>query len=432
MRILHHLRIEIKIISGMISPVHTWVAGKTGLAEILDNQTLRAWQNEKLKELVRYAGKKTRYYAVLKDFTGEISDLPFTRQADIAADPMAFLAIPPSEVERITTLTTSGTTGIRKRVFFSANDIERIINYFSVGMRTLTARGWHTEILISDDTVNSLGDLLRSALLRIGVTSHILSVIPDVHTAISASKEADCLVGMPAEILYMCRTDPGLRPKTILLTADYVPESVIRSISETWKCHVFTHYGMTETGFGYAVDCEHHEGHHTRDADVLVEIINPNTGLPSGPGEKGEIVLTMLTNEAMPLIRYRTGDLSHFINTPCKCGSNLKRLGKIFSRYEDDIQLPQGHILNMHILDEIMFSFPFVRAFTASFLRDRKESQLHLLIDSMEKVDPGYILPLLPKGVEIHLLYDSCDPFRNRGKRRLHRDLSYPALTGMG
>ncbi len=427
----------------MISPVHTWVAEKTGLGGTLNPLTLSEWQQEKWRQMVRYARAMTRFYRDLPE-VGDISQLPFTTPADFAKDALAFLAIPQSEVARITTLTTSGTTGPRKRICFSAGDIDRIREYFAVGMSTLTGSphpdgvppprqgpptptGSRAAILLSDDTVNSLGYLLREALATIGVTARILPPVTNAGEAIALSQDARFLVGLPSELLYLCRIAPGLRPDRVLLTADYVPESVIVAIRETWKCEVFTHYGMTETGFGYAVDCPSHCGHHTRDADILVEIIDPQTGLAAHPGEPGEIVLTMLSNEAMPLIRYRTGDRSRFLSTPCPCGSNLLRLDRIESRFADQVILTTGEPLNIRMLDEWMFSQPAVRAFNASYSRVRGEDRLHLSADTTGPVDLTDLKAGLPGNLVIRL-DDTCfDPFTQRGKRTLQTE-TIPAL----
>jgi phenylacetate-coenzyme A ligase PaaK-like adenylate-forming protein len=395
----------------------------------LNEFTLREWQNEKLIKKIQYARNHTRFYKNLPEFSGHLEELPFTTPVDIIKDPMAFVAIPPAEVARITTLNTSGTTGAKKRIFFSESDIARIRNYFAVGMKSLVSKGQHVQILISDDTVNSLGYLLRSALEDIGVSANILSAIPDHQAAIAASRNADCLVGMPAEIFYMCKAKPGLRPDSILLTADYVPESITRTIQETWRCEVFTHYGMTETGFGYAVDCACHSGHHTRDAEILVEIIDPDTGQTCEAGQRGEIVLTMLVNEAMPLIRYRTGDRSCFITSPCKCGSSLKRLGRIESRFEDTVYLPGGGSLHINQLDEQLFSFEPLRGYQAALIPEGKSPRLYLIIDSIDRIDPAAISSILPSSIEVLIHYDHCDPYIYRGKRRLFSDLSHPIFS---
>ena len=221
---------------------------------------------------------------------------------------------------------------------------------------------------------------------------------------------------MPAEILYMSRVERNLRPKSVLLAADYIPQSIIDSIKEIWKCSVFSHYGHTEFGFGCAVDCAFHCGLHTRDADLIFEIINPKTGKPAIEGENGEIVITTLSNEAMPLIRYRTGDVSRFVNTPCKCGCELPRLARIEGRIENNISINNKGTISIHQLDELIFANPVVRGFEASLKYEEENITLHLNVDSDECLD---ISAKLPKELNIEINYCKVDPFSNRGKRRI-------------
>ncbi|MDY0197234.1 MAG: hypothetical protein RBR68_05405, partial [Tenuifilaceae bacterium] len=289
----------------MISPVNSWVAQKSGLAGNLSPSALEMWQMEKLKSVIDYAASNTQFYRGKINSSMKLIDLPFTLPSDIASDPYAFLAIPQSHVSRITTLANSGTTILKKRVFFSKSDLERTKEFFSVGMSTMVRKGERVQILISNKTENSLGSMLKESLTQIGVVAEISGAIRNVREAIEVSKDADCLVGMPAELLYMSRIAPDMRPKSILLAADIVPQSIINGIKETWKCNVFTHYGHSEFGYGLAVDCDEHDGLHLRDADNIFEIIDITTQKPGMPGEVGEIVITTLTNEAMPLIRYK-------------------------------------------------------------------------------------------------------------------------------
>jgi phenylacetate-coenzyme A ligase PaaK-like adenylate-forming protein len=120
--------------------------------------------------------------------------------------------------------------------------------------------------------------------------------------------------------------------KAILLSAEYVSDENVRIIEEIWDCKVFEHYGMTEMGLGGAMACETRIGYHPREADLIFEIIDPESGAALPDGEYGEIVFTTLTREAMPLVRYRTGDFSRFIPEPCPCGSKLKRLDRVANR----------------------------------------------------------------------------------------------------
>lgn len=403
----------------MISPVEKWVAERTGLRENLSLETLKNWQFEKLKVLIQYASENTKFYQEKLHLTNDITELPFISPSDIAADPFAFLAIPQSFVARVTTLANSGTTLLKKRIFFSNTDLEKTVDFFAAGMSTMVSKGDHAQILISNRTENSLGSLLKESLTRIGVTSEISGVIKTVTSAIEASRDADCLIGMPAEILYMSRTAPDLRPKSVLLTADYVPQSIIDSIKGTWKCNVFTHYGHTEFGFGCAVDCEHHNGHHLRDANLIVEIIDPKTGKLANHGESGEIVITTLSNEAMPLIRYRTGNISRIINTPCGCGSILPRLGRIEGRFESNIAVGGGKTISIHQLDEIIFADPFVRGFDALLSTEGESKTLHLTVDTRGSLDFDSLTAKLPQILKIKVKYDKVDPFSHRQKRRI-------------
>ena len=401
----------------MISPVEKWVAERTGLLGNLNTESLLQWQSDKLKTQIEHARQNSRFYKDRLSTANHFADLPFTIPADIANDPMAFLAIPQASVARITTLTTSGTTGFKKRIFFSESDLERTIDFFATGMSTMVSNGQQALILISDDRENSMGSLLRTGLTRIGVSSRIMGDIQNAEDAINAASGIDCLIGMPAEILYMSRTEPDLRPRSILLTADFAPQCVIDSIRENWKCNVFTHYGLTEVGFGCAVDCEQHAGHHLRAADLIIEIIDPISGKVVVPGESGEIVITTLNNEAMPLIRYRTGDISRFIHEPCGCGGVLPRLARVEGRMENNLTVKESGTLSIHQLDNLIFADPLVLGFEAFLEYQGETAILTLSVDSKGSLNSDFLASQLPTGLNIRIKYAKTDPFTRRGKR---------------
>ena len=406
----------------MISPIHNWVAERTALNNNLCPETLRSFQLEKLKELLIYACNNSPFYKKKRITSTVLSQLPFTYPSELANDPLAFLAVSQSKVARITTLANSGTTRLKKRIFFTKSDLKRTKDFFAAGMSTFSLPGDHVQILISNKTENSLGSLLKESLSKIGVNSEITGVVKTVGKAIKSVYNADILVGMPAELLYMCRTVPELNLKSVLLAGDYAPQAVIDSIKKTWKCDVFTHYGHTEFGFGCAVDCKHHNGLHLRHPDLLFEIIDPITNNPASPGEVGEIVITTLSNEAMPLIRYRTGNLSCILNKPCDCGCSLPRLGKIKGRIENNIFIDGGKSINITQLDEIVFKYPNLRGYNALLKHEKKGYTLHLTIDSKGKIDERFLLMNLPVGLKLELEYRCADPFIQREKRRIRME----------
>lgn len=403
----------------MLSTVEQWSREKLGNNLSCSSGSLRQWQMERLRQRLEYAETRTRFYAGKLNPGSSLEELPFTFPHQLAADPLSFLAVPQSRVARVTSLANSGTTSMRKRVFFSADDLERTRDFFSAGMKNIVAEGDKTVILLSNRTENSLGTLLTESLARIGVCSEVKGSVRSVYEAGEAAEGFDTLVGMPAELLYLCHSMHHLRPRSVLLAADIAPLPLVKTISERWGCEVFTHYGHSEFGYGCAVDCASHQGMHLRHPDLIFEVVDPETGRAVTAGEPGEITITTLTAEAMPLIRYRTGNLSRLITAPCLCGGVLPRLGDVEGRLSNDIVLPEGEKINIYRLDTILFSNPAVRSFEAEIYEWRKKKILRLLVEADEKIDIGELEEKLSLSITIEVRYGKYDPFRKRGKRRV-------------
>jgi phenylacetate-CoA ligase len=225
-------------------------------------------------------------------------------------------------------------------------------------------------------------------------------------------------VGLPAELFHLCRTDPGLRPDTLLLSGDHMARPVVAGLAEAWGCRVATHYGLTEAGLGCAVQCRAGQGHHLRDAELLFEIVDPDSGLPLAPGGLGEIVVTTLAAEAMPLIRYRTGDLARMLPGPCPCGGPLPLLGRVEGRRDQAIAL-EGGVLTLPLLDELVYAQPGVRGFSAALDRSGAVPRLVLTVDGARALDPEVIRSGLPGGLGLSIRCGELDPFASRGKRRI-------------
>jgi phenylacetate-CoA ligase len=105
---------------------------------------------------------------------------------------------------------------------------------------------------------------------------------------------------------------------------------------------VYNSYGLSEmNGPGVAFECEHKHGMHLWEDHFLIEIIDPQTAEPVADGQPGELVMTTLTREAMPLLRYRTRDITSLIPEPCRCGRTHRRLNRITGR-SDDMLIVRG------------------------------------------------------------------------------------------
>jgi phenylacetate-coenzyme A ligase PaaK-like adenylate-forming protein len=201
-------------------------------------------------------------------------------------------------------------------------------------------------------------------------------------------KKADCLVGLPVQVLGLARHPeakriPAGQIKSVLLSADYVPRAVVREIAAAWGAGVYEHYGMTEMGYGGGVQCAAQAGYHLREADLYFEVVDPLSGRPLAPGQMGEVVFTTLTREGLPLIRYRTGDLSRFIEEPCPCGTALRSLEKIRGRIAGRIKLGNEQYLTMADLDEALLALPGILNYQAVLQRRQGKDHLAITVNSL-------------------------------------------------
>ena len=291
--------------------------------------------------------------------------LPFTTPEDIRENPESFVCVNPKEIARIITLYTSGSKGNPKRIYFTEADLLRTADFFEKGMQYLIAPGDSITVYMEGPGRFSIGGLQKEGLARIGSEVTVHGLIRDMAAAAADGEGRDCFIGVPSQMYGLASYAPWLRPKSVLLSADYVPESVKEFLEKTWECRVYTHWGMTETGYGGGVQCGAREGYHLRDDDLLIEVLDPQTGVPVKDGEYGELVLTPLRRRGMPLLRYRTGDLGRMLTEPCGCGCLKPRLDKVEGRLDDCMRLSDGTVLSMHVLDELLFSLDGVQDFEA-------------------------------------------------------------------
>ena len=416
----------------MISPVDLRTLELTGwgdrAADVSQSEWLAAWQLAKVRNMIPYMRANSDYYAKSLSGVDESSIdsaeaffcLPFTLPADVRTAPGSFLCTAARGVRRVATVPTSGSTGEPKRFSFTGRDIERTLDFFTHGMRSLTGEGKHVAILLSSATRDSIAALLVEALGRIGATASLYGRPLDMDEAAKVVGEAHCLVGLPADLLRLCRTHPELRPESVLLTADYIPRIAVLDIERTWGCKTYAHYGMTEVGYGLAVQCSCGGAHHLRHADVLVEVVDPHSGAPLPAGEEGEVVVTTFTHEAMPLLRYRTGDRASLEITPCPCGGLLPRLGRLTERIDGMVDLG-GRETTQEELDEMVYACAAVRDYRAQLRREGDDCTLLLFVEADARIDRGAferrMRALLPCRLEFS--YDSLPPAGGVAKRRI-------------
>jgi phenylacetate-coenzyme A ligase PaaK-like adenylate-forming protein len=379
-----------------ITPLDLWIAHKIGCQTGLTREALEAYQLEKLRETLRLVRLKSRFYQKrLGDAPHYVSSLrdltqfPFTTAQDIRELALQFLCVSQDEIQRVVTLDTSGTTGQPKRLYFTKEDQELTIDFFHIGMSTFTGPGDKVLILLPCERIGSVGDLLTMALQRLGAHPIKHGVVRDISEtlAVMSEERVDCLVGIPTQVLALARHRDGLKLKSALLTTDHVPDAIARAVECAWGCLVYNHYGMTEMGLGGGVECQARRGYHLREADMIFEIINPATGQPLVEGEAGEVVFTTLTRRGMPLIRYRTGDISRWLTGECPCGTTLKTLERVKSRVSGNVAVGDQWQLTIADLDEALFSIASVLDFSAAISREGAQDYLRLEVRVVERAN---------------------------------------------
>jgi phenylacetate-coenzyme A ligase PaaK-like adenylate-forming protein len=338
--------------------IDDWIRRKIGMSAgvPLTREVIEDYQVRALRRTISYVKENSAFYArslagidPVRDIasTRDIARLPLMGEADLTRYGTELVCVSASGVSRIVTLPTSGTTGEPKRVYFTEADQELMIDYIANGLLVMTGPGDVWLILMPAERPGSVGDLVRTGLERIGCEVIACGILPydgsedaralalmaehGVTNMLATASAAERLAGGTAR--HALGRDVRSSMKSILLSAEYVSDGARETIERAWDCEVFEHYGMTEMGLGGAMACEARIGYHPREADLIFEIIDPTTGEVLPDGGYGEVIFTTLTREAMPFIRYRTGDRSRFLPGPCPCGSILKRLDKVSDRH---------------------------------------------------------------------------------------------------
>ena len=340
--------------------LENWICNIEALPE-LNRQGLETLQLRRLNETlarVRKRGGFYRNYPEKLDSLEELQALPFTTAADLAAQPGQFLLTSQAEVSRVISGATSGTTGLSKRVFYTESDTEKTVGFFAAGISEMLFPGEKCYIAFPFTGAFGLGDLIAKAVEQLGgipVKAGFGQTYGEMLDLISETRP-ETYIGFPVPLLSLFRMyGDGFPIKRALVSADSCPEGVMAALEKALGSKLYPHYGSRECGLGGAVTCTAFEGMHLRENHMIPEIIDPN-GHVLPDGETGELVITTIGAEAMPLIRYRTGDFTRIL-PPCPCGGITRRIDSV-SRGNPE--------LSMEALDSTLFSLPDLVDFRAS------------------------------------------------------------------
>jgi len=340
--------------------------------ECMEREELLQLQLERLEATLTRVYKNVPFYRRRFDEAGFVPDdlrslsdlarLPFTTKDDLrAAYPYGMFAVPLRDVVRLQA--SSGTTGSSTVVGYTRNDIKTWSNAVA---RLLVAGG-----VTKDDVVQiafSYGLFTGAFGLHQGAERLGASVIPMSsgntrrQIGIMQDFKTTALVSTPSYALLVADTmiEMGVNRNALslrwgLFGAEPWSDSMRREIEEKLRITATDNYGLSEVmGPGVAGECLEKSGLHVNEDHFLVEVVDPATLAPVAPGGTGELVITTLTKEAFPLVRYRTRDLTALLPGACPCGRTLVRMARVKGR-DDDVLIIRGVNVFPSEIEAILF-----------------------------------------------------------------------------
>lgn len=360
--------------------------------ECMSREDMTKLQSERLIKVVKTCYEKVPFYKKKMDEMGvkpediksieDIKKLPFTTKHDLRDEyPFGLQAVPMTDVRRIHA--SSGTTGKPVVDTYTENDVKnwaegvaRVMAAGGVGKGDIVqvsygyglftgGLGAHdgAGILGAVQLPTSAGNSEKQIMLMQDFGSTVLACTPSY-----ALHLAECIEKSDTVQL------ENLKLRAGFFGAEPWTEGMRKELEKKLNIKAYDIYGLTEmSGPGVGGECECQDGTHLWEDMFYPEIINPETLEPCAPGEFGELVFTSLTKEAMPILRYRTRDLTRLIYEPCKCGRTAVRMDRILGR-SDDMLIIRGVNVFPSTIEAILTEFP---AFSPQYFItvDRKNNE---------------------------------------------------------
>jgi phenylacetate-CoA ligase len=367
--------------------------------ETMSVEAMQDFQFTQLKKTVNWVYEKTPYYKTKLDYLGlnpsdikslgDLAKLPFTVKNDLRDNyPFGLCAVPVQDLVRIHA--SSGTTGKPITGPYTADDLEQWTDCMA---RTLIAAGVRSNDIVQNAYGYGLftGGLgFHQGASKIGAavvptssgqTERQITIMQDFKTTVLFSTPSYALT--IAEKTAQMGVDMKSLPLRVgVFGAEPWTLEMRKEIEERMDIKAHEAYGLTELGGpGVAFDCEAQDGYlHVNEDHILIEIIDPVTGEVLPLGQKGELVFTAIQRQAMPLLRYRTRDITSIKREKCSCGRTLVKMEKVYGRSDDMLIISGVNIFPSQI---------------ESLLLDRKE------------VEPQYVIIVKKRGyldtIEVHV-----------------------------
>lgn len=370
--------------------------------ETLPLPQLKELQRQKLQRTVEAALKTPFYKKRLNDAgirdardiqtDADFQKIPYTTKHDLReAFPYGMLAADKADVVRMHA--SSGTTGVPTVVYLTQADLDKAAE---LNARSCACTGSTKNDVFQNMMTYGLftgGLMLHYGAERLGMmvipsgsgnTKRQLQLMKDFRTTV--------VHATPSYLLHMhdVMREEGFRPEDFALKKAYIgaephSEDIRKKIEMLYGIDAYNSYGLSEmNGPGLAFECVCKNGMHLWEDSYIGEIIDPQTLRPLPDGERGELVLTILERNGMPILRYRTRDLTRFIPEPCPCGRTHRRLERMTGR-SDDMLIINGVNVFPSQIEEVIMKMPEIG--NNYLIRVQKQGSLDKLTVKVEVTD---------------------------------------------
>ncbi len=370
----------------------------------MDRESLEQLQLERLQSTLYRVGTHVPFYRKkfnelkvnFEDIKSleDLRRLPFTTKQDLRENyPYGLFAVPLRDVVRIHS--SSGTTGLATVVGYTRNDLK---NWSNLVARILTGAG-----VTKDDVIQiafGYGLFTGGFGLHYGAERIGASVIPisagntKRQIQIMQDFRTTALVCTPSYALIIADTmmEMGINPNGLslrvgLFGAEPWSEAMRQEIRDKLGIVATDNYGLSEImGPGVAGECQECNGLHINEDHFLLEVIDPETLEPVAPGDVGELVVTTLTKEAFPMIRYRTRDLTRLISEPCPCGRTFTRMQRIIGRSDDMLIIKGVNVFPVQI-EKVLFEIEGTEPhYQIVIERENHSDKVTVLVEVVESI----------------------------------------------
>jgi phenylacetate-CoA ligase len=348
-----------------------------------------------LKEQLEYAWKRSKFYrnkfkeaGITPDDIKSLKDIrkiPFTTKEELRVFNDDFICVPNRKVVDIGA--TTGTTGTPILLPATKNDLKRLLGTYKRSFRALGInRDDIVQLSVAFDQLFPIGVTANATLKEIGATvvrmgpgntkrqieimkrvkSTVIFCSPDYMLTLADTAKETGLDPIKDFSLRM-----GLYHGHPLFDRNNQPTMLAKKVQDTWGIEGFSCYGSMEM-FSGAFECTRHCGYHSHPDWLLLEIIDPETGEILGDDREGELVVTTLSREAIPVIRYRQGDITRINKERCACGKTSPRIMSIVGRANHMLKL-KGTVVYPQQIEEILMQEPGIDNFALEAYRDDNE-----------------------------------------------------------